>query len=228
LKKEGMAKLTYVNGRGRGEIIRFMLSAAEVSFEESFLNTKDDLMELRNTGKLMFGQVPLLEINGKTLTQTDAILRYLGRHYNMYGANDDEMTLCDMVYDGIKDCGVGMKCAGLEFYPDREAGKEIIKTSAEKFFPKFEAILKNNNNNNNNNSGFLVGEKLSYVDVALFHDLHWWVDVFGVESLSQYPLLTAFREKIGNIPSIANFMNSPQKKPYPNADYVAMVTAIFR
>lgn len=36
-------------------------------------------------GHLLFGQVPLVEIDGMMLTQTRAILSYLAAKYNLYG-----------------------------------------------------------------------------------------------------------------------------------------------
>jgi glutathione S-transferase len=44
-------------------------------------------------GKVLFGQVPLLEIDGLNLVQTGAIVRYLARKYNLYGNNDKEATM---------------------------------------------------------------------------------------------------------------------------------------
>ena len=38
----------------------------------------------------MFGQVPLLEIDGLKLVQTGAIVRYLARKHGMYGINNVE------------------------------------------------------------------------------------------------------------------------------------------
>jgi hypothetical protein len=41
-------------------------------------------------GKLLFGQVPLLEIHGKNLVQSGAIVRYLAKLANLLGDNADD------------------------------------------------------------------------------------------------------------------------------------------
>ena len=42
--------------------------------------------------KLLFLQVPLLEIDGKNLVQSSAIARYICRKGKLLGDNDDETT----------------------------------------------------------------------------------------------------------------------------------------
>jgi len=52
--------LTYVNGRGRAEAIRFVMAAAGLTWSESFLETKDDLDRLRASGKVPYTALLLL------------------------------------------------------------------------------------------------------------------------------------------------------------------------
>ena len=94
------ARITYVNGRGRAELIRFLLSAAGVPFTEQFVESKEDLVALRESGKLLFNQLPLLEINSLCITQSAAMARYIARNYNLYGASEEERVLCDQIFDG--------------------------------------------------------------------------------------------------------------------------------
>ena len=37
------------------------------------------------------------------IAQSGAIMRHLARKHNLYGANDQEKTRCDMIYDGYVD-----------------------------------------------------------------------------------------------------------------------------
>lgn len=52
-----------------------------------------------------YGQVPILEVNGKHLSQTQSICRYLARKFNLTGANDWEAAACDEIVDGASDFG---------------------------------------------------------------------------------------------------------------------------
>jgi glutathione S-transferase len=49
-----------------------------------------------------FAQAPALEHNGVTIVQTDAILRYIGREWGMYGENNVESTMIDMLLSGVE------------------------------------------------------------------------------------------------------------------------------
>jgi glutathione S-transferase len=79
------AVLHYFDGRGRAEPIRWMLEETGTSYIENVIKCKDDMSRLRGSGKLMYNQVPMLEIDGLSIVQTDAILRYLARKHQMLG-----------------------------------------------------------------------------------------------------------------------------------------------
>ncbi len=78
-----VATLTYFNGRGNGERVRYALAAAGIEYEEKYLVEPGSLDDLRSTGKLEFGQVPLLEIDGINLVQSWSIVRYLAQRSNL-------------------------------------------------------------------------------------------------------------------------------------------------
>nr|KAF6506130.1 hypothetical protein HJG63_007955 [Rousettus aegyptiacus] len=89
----GKPILHYVKARGRMESIRWLLAAAGVEFEEKFIETPDDLEDLRKDGSLMFQQVPMVEIDGMKLVQSRAILNYIATKYNLYGKDIKERAL---------------------------------------------------------------------------------------------------------------------------------------
>lgn len=49
------------------------------------------------------GQMPVLEIEGKRVHQTLAIVRYLGKRVGLAGANDWENLQIDIALDTIND-----------------------------------------------------------------------------------------------------------------------------
>lgn len=214
------AHLTYFNGRGRAEVIRYLLGAAGISFTETFLEEKDDMTKLRASGKLLFGQVPLLEIDGKALTQTEAIIRYIARNYNLYGSSEDEQIQCDMMFDGVKDADLGLSGIRMEFKSDEDkvTNREHMKERIAKYFPKFVGLL--------GSRKFLVGDNLTFVDVVFLHDLDWVVDCLGNDPFNEYPVINEYRNNLRNIPNIAKYLTSDQKKPYPDATYLATVKRV--
>lgn len=50
-----------------------------------------------------FGQVPVLEVNGMALAQSNTIARYLARQHRVAGKNEWEVALADMFGDCYQD-----------------------------------------------------------------------------------------------------------------------------
>jgi len=200
-----------------------MLSAANISFTENFLTCSDDLQELRKSGKLIFNQVPLLEINGLNITQTEAMIRYIARNHNLYGSNEEERIRCDMIYDAIKDASLGNSGVGMVFKPKeiQEQEKKNMVLKIEKYFPMFDKILENNE------SGYFVGNKMSFVDVVFLHDLEWVRDCLEKDYINEYPNIKKHEELLKGTESINKYLNSEQKKNFPDEEYVSNVRKVF-
>lgn len=50
-----------------------------------------------------FGQVPVLEVDGKKINQSTAICRYLAKQYKLAGKDDWEALEIDAIVDTIHD-----------------------------------------------------------------------------------------------------------------------------
>src|SRR5690606_40706756 len=77
---------------GRGEPIRLALIASGLAFEDHRLAFKE-WGEFKPTTPL--GQLPVLDIDDERLTQTTAILRYVGRRGGLYPEDLWQAALCD-------------------------------------------------------------------------------------------------------------------------------------
>ena len=55
----------------------------------------------------MFGQVPILEIDGTPIAQSNAAARYLARKYGLAGQNELEEAQADMYVDCLSDIQIG-------------------------------------------------------------------------------------------------------------------------
>ncbi len=117
-------KLTYfdIDG-GRGEPIRIALHAAGLAFEDirwSF----PEFGEKRETAR--FNAVPFMEIDGKLITQSNALCRYIGKMSNLYPEDPLQALYCDEVLEALEDITHYMvQTFGLE-------GNEL-ETAREKF-----------------------------------------------------------------------------------------------
>ena len=84
-------KLTYfdING-GRAEPIRIALHAAGIDFEDNRISFAE-FAEMRSGTR--FNSVPVLEIDGAQITQSNALSRYVGKKADLYPTDDPQVAL---------------------------------------------------------------------------------------------------------------------------------------
>ena len=94
-------KLTYFDfDGGRGEPIRIAFHAAGIDFEDirwSF----PEFSELRQDTR--FNAVPVLEIDGAAVTQSDGLSRYVGKLAGLYPEDDLQALYCDEALGAVED-----------------------------------------------------------------------------------------------------------------------------
>lgn len=94
-------RLTYFDfDGGRGEPIRIALHAAGIDFEDNRLSFPE-FGEMRKGTR--FNSLPVLEIDGVAITQSNAISRYIGRMANLYPEDSVQALYCDEVLDALED-----------------------------------------------------------------------------------------------------------------------------
>lgn len=94
-------KLTYFDmSAGRAEPIRLALKLGGIEFE-------DDRFEMSEfsaiKSKMPLGQVPVLAINDEVVTQTNSLLRYVGKLANLYPTDDFSALRCDEILSALED-----------------------------------------------------------------------------------------------------------------------------
>ncbi|XP_064506431.1 glutathione S-transferase-like [Pseudopipra pipra] len=218
----GKPKLHYFNGRGRMEPIRWLLAAAGVEFEESYLEKKDDLTKLRKDGSLLFQQVPMVEIDGMKMVQTRAILNYIATKYNLYGKDLKERALIDMYVEGMFD--LNDQLMDYDYLPADKKEQHfanMMDRATNRYFPAFEKVLKDHGQD------FLVGNQLSRADVQLL-EIILMAEEFKPDILAKFPLLQSFKARISNVPAIKKFLQpGSQRKAREPPENVPKVLAIF-
>ncbi|KAM4607690.1 glutathione S-transferase, alpha tandem duplicate 1 [Polymixia lowei] len=216
----GKVVLHYFNGRGKMESIRWLLTVAEVEFEEVHLTTRAQYKKLLNDEALMFQQVPMVEIDGMQLVQTKAILNYIAEKYNLHGKDFKERAMINMYSEGLMDLMEMIMMLPFTAPADVKTKLETINTKAtERYLPVFEKAL----------SGpmYLVGDRLSSADVELIECTLMLEEKFP-EILSQFPNIKAFQGRMKCLPAINRFLQPGSKrKPQPDDVYVKTVMEVF-
>lgn len=109
-------KLTYFDFHGgRGEPARLALAMAGIPFEDDRIPMAD---WPERKGETPLGGVPLLEVDGKVLTQSNAINRYVAKLTGLYPSDFWQAALCDEAMDAVED--VIHQISGTLFLPDDE------------------------------------------------------------------------------------------------------------
>ncbi|XP_041462255.1 glutathione S-transferase alpha-4-like [Lytechinus variegatus] len=217
---EGKPRLTYFAGRGLAEPIRLALSAAGIQYEDVYLESRDQFLQLKQDGKLMFKQVPLLEVDGQCLIGGEAILRYACREGNFEGKTNEDKTRVDMLSMGAKDMVFPnlMSPTFIELMTSKEAADEArekgVKESRERYLPVFEKLL------DESTSGFLVGDSMTMADITFFDALcYLHEDPKLKPELENFPRCSAFIDHFSQQPGIKEYLASPRRNPLPYPEY---------
>ncbi|XP_075874808.1 glutathione S-transferase A4-like [Nelusetta ayraudi] len=211
--------LYYFNGRGKMESIRWLLTVAEVEFDEVHLRTREDYEKLLRDEDLMFEQVPLVEMDGMKLIQTKAILHYIAGKYDLFGKDLKERVMIDMYSEGLIDLMEMIMM--LIFTEDAAAQKEnILNKAKNRYLPVFEKVLID--------TVHLVGGKLSLADVLLTECTLMLEELFaGI--LGDFPNTKAFQGRMRLIPAINRFLlPGSKRRPPPDEVYKNTVMEVFQ
>lgn len=94
-------RLTYFDfDGGRAEPVRIAFHAAGIEFEDVRLSFRQ-FGEMRSTTR--FSSVPVLEIDDKVVTQTNAMCRYVGKMAGLYPQDDLQALYCDEAMEAVED-----------------------------------------------------------------------------------------------------------------------------
>ncbi|GJQ08599.1 hypothetical protein GpartN1_g390.t1 [Galdieria partita] len=100
-------QLTYFNIRGLGEPIRLLFEDNGIKYKEQRVEAGEQWQKVKeegvSSGKVPFGQMPVLQDGSMYLAQSGAILRHLARKHNLYGDSEEERALADMMNDFAND-----------------------------------------------------------------------------------------------------------------------------
>lgn len=203
-------KLTHFNARGRAEIIRLIFAQAGVEFDDVRIERRSPAWaQLKE--KAPFGQLPLLEVEGVTICQSQTIARFLARKFGLAGKTDIDQARADMIVDCIAD--TIKPVLKFLFQADEACKAERRKKFLEEHLPKSLAGLEKMLKENKGGDGFFVGDSLTWADIAFFAMSEAMAVVKADTQIDIYPKLKALREKVSKVPKIAAWL---AKRPKTN------------
>lgn len=197
-------KLVYFPVKGRAQALRYLCADNDIE-----LNVELCQMEgwAAMKPKVTFGQLPVLFDGDFEIAQSNAILRHIARKHGLYGSNEREMTLIDMINDQQEDTRLSYVKL---IYQEYETGKENYIKSLPDKLALFEKVLKMNNDG----TGFFVGKQQSFVDYQIF-DLLDNLQILSPGCLDAFPLIKAFYGRMAARERITKLRNSEEFKKMP-------------
>jgi glutathione S-transferase len=155
-------KLSYFDfDGGRGEPIRLALAFGKIPFEDHRIAV-NKWPEVR--GQTPLRQVPVMEVNGDTVTQCISLTRYAGRLAGLYPVDPLEALHCDEAMDTVED--ISCKIVPTLFIHDDEekriAREALAQGPIPLFLHRLETMLKERGGR------YFAGDRLSVADFMVF------------------------------------------------------------
>jgi len=187
-------RLIYFDAYGAAESIRQIFAYVNQDYEDIRVK-RENWPAIKPTTP--FGKVPVLEIEGKPITQSSAISRYLAKQFGLAGKDDWESLQCDVLVDTLKDFQGEFRKMFLETNAEKkeELKKEIFEKHIPFYLGKFDKIVADNS------SGLLVGSQVTWADITFASTL----DIFQTSKpdiLKPYPNLERLLKKIQSNPGV--------------------------
>ena len=185
---------------------RLALAYANIPFEDKRIAFAE-WNELKPSIK-PWGQLPVLEVDGTTISQSCAILRYCGEIGGLVSSDPLVNAKSNEVIDATEDIiKLFIPTFAIKDPAEKNAARaEICKNGGklEEVLAKFEAFVAAHGKN-----GFAVSDSLTLADFALYNSecmlVSGWLDGFPLTVLDKFPALLAHRQTIGTMPAIKEF-----------------------
>ncbi|XP_057634862.1 glutathione S-transferase P-like [Chionomys nivalis] len=192
--------IVYFPFRGRCEVMRMLLADQGQSWTEEVVTT-DAWGQGTLKASCLFGQLPKFQDGDLALYQSNAILRHLGRTLGLYGKDQQEAALVDMVNDGLEDL---VRHIG-QVLRNYEEGKAQYLKELPGHLKPFETLLAQNEGG----QSFIVGDQISFADYRLL-DLLLNHKLLFPDCLNDFPLLSAYVARLRARPKLKAFLDSPE------------------
>ncbi|CAG7833931.1 unnamed protein product [Allacma fusca] len=197
-------KLTYFNLTALGEPIRWAFKIAGVDFEDERIEISD-WAAVKKSGRFPQEQIPLLEIDGEVFTQSTAILKYLGKKFDL---DVDDAILrfrLDQIFGILDDARIEFRSWFMENDPDKKQNLQqtLVNESIPRYLRQVEEIVAKTDGN------FITGSKLTYGDLYVANILGMWLSLSLLQEQKlqdEFPKLATLRNAVVTIPAIKSWI----------------------
>jgi glutathione S-transferase len=186
----------------RGEVPRLALRLAGIPFEDRRI-PRQDWARLRDS--MPFQALPVMEVDGKVISQSNTINRYVGKLAGLYPKDDWQAALVDELMDAVEDISnkIGATFT-LEGEAKQKAREALAAGPLARFLQQFEARLKAGGGE------WFVENRLTVADLKCFLWVRWLksgaLDHIPADIVDRHaPLLAKHLDRVRHHPGIAAY-----------------------
>ncbi|KAL3080598.1 hypothetical protein niasHT_036544 [Heterodera trifolii] len=196
-------KLYYFDLRGLCEPIRLLLHYVGQPFEDIRFKDFEEWEKIYKP-KFFYGKAPVLEVDGKQLAQSSAILRYLAEKFGLAGKDEWEKAKANEIMDFQKDANTDLvpylmvKMGYKEGDLDKLRG-EVFEPTAKRILPLFVKLLKESG------SGYMLKSGLSMVDFQVANFLYT-ITKLEPETINAHPKLIKYVDHVHALPKLQKYL----------------------
>ncbi|CAI5441894.1 unnamed protein product [Caenorhabditis angaria] len=198
--------LTYFEVRGYAEAARQVFHLAGVEFEDRRVTHDQWNAEIKEGTTL--GKLPILQVDGFEIPQSQAITRYLARKFGFAGKTPEEQAWVDAIADQFKDFAGPFR----EYIVAERLGKpteEVARIRAEVSVPAVESFVALLTNIlSKSKSGFLVGDNVTFADLILADILVTLQKNGFINNESKYEKVLEHQKRVHNLPGLKNYIET--------------------
>ena len=151
----------------RAETSRLALHIGGIEFEDVRVG-REEFIEKKAAGVFPYGQLPVLEVDGKIFAQSVAIAKFCGKLSGLYPKTDDLAALrVDEFLDAAPQMTSLVNPSMREKDPEKRAA--LREELGKETFPRWLGLLEKRMGEGD----YLVGDSLTVADLAIWRLLGW-------------------------------------------------------
>ncbi|XP_063423322.1 glutathione S-transferase Mu 1-like isoform X1 [Mytilus trossulus] len=199
-----MSVLGYWKTRVLAQPIRLLLNYVGEQFEDVHYVlgdgpefSKEAWLSVKHTLGLPFPDLPYYIDGEVKLTQSNAILRYIARKYDLLGRTTQEVADCEVMFENAVD--LRNATTEVTYNPNYEKLKDKYFENLQPKLERFENFI--------GDKSWFAGNSISVCDFPIYEllDVH---KVMFPGILDKFPNLTAFTVRFEALPTIKQYLSS--------------------
>ena len=187
---------------------RLVFAQAGVKYEDVRLSNEEWAKLKPSTPT---GQLPLLEVDGKQVTGSVPIARFLAERFGLAGGNDFENAQVAGIIDYIEDFKEKLITVYLE--KDKERQAKLLNMLVSDDIPKYWGNIAKMIEKNNSEAGWISGDKPTYADLSAYTAIEYAVKMYP-NFFEEFPGVFKLKGAVETLPNITKWL-----KERPETDH---------